>query len=319
MNHELDARYMDIGDLPTGGQSYDFDRIFMRQFILEELPLLHFGMTSKVRPHQHIIRAVQMACSVNISQLTDGDFCYIMAWLRRNSFPEFPVQARYTCNHMVYVDERNAIGFDVTAKTAAKRGFWLQPCGHTQSELVKHTKVIVHTLEDDDLVIKHPDIDFPRVETLTDYYEHVDADPRMKYVGSIARWVKKGKTYKAKLAYMLAQPDMKLFEEIERHTKLYFHGITEKVTLRCGQCNHVKEHESNPSLLAFFADNTDKDIYNMCYNLMSQFGASPDMKLPVRMFLYHHSTLAADRREAEQKAKAAAAQSRTMGTRRGFK
>lgn len=317
MNYELDARYMDIGDLPTGGVTYDFDRIFMRQFILEELPLLHHGMTSKTRPHQHIIRAVQLACSVDINQLTDGDFCYVMAWLRRSSFPEFPVQARYTCNHMVYVNENNKIGFDVTAKTAYKRGFWLQPCGHVQSELVKNTQVKVHTLEDDDLVIQHPDIDFARVQTLTDYYEHVDEDPRMKYVGSVARWVKRGTTYKAKLAYLMAQPDMKLFEEIERHMKKYFHGITEVVKLRCGQCNNVKSHESNPSLLTFFADNTDKDIYNMCYNLMSQFGASPDMKLPVRMFLYHHSTLAADRREAEQKAKAAAG--RTMGTRRGIR
>lgn len=315
MNHELDARYMDIGELPTGGVTYDFKRIFMRQFILEELPLLHFGMTARVRPHQHIIRAVQLASSVNINQLTDGDFCYIMAWLRKHSFPEFPVQARYTCNNMVYVNDKNAIGFDVTAKTAAKRGFWLQPCGHNQTELIKNTKVVVHTLDDDDLVIKHPDIDFARVETLTDYYEHIADEPRMKYVGSIARWVKRGKTYKAKLAYLMAQPDMVLFQAIEKIMKHYFHGVTEVVKLRCGQCNHVKENESNPSLLNFFADNTDKDIYNMCYNLMSQFGASPDMKLPVRMFLYHHSTLAADRRDAEQKQKAQAG--RTLGTRRG--
>lgn len=305
MDYARDARYINIGDLPSGGVTYDFTDIYVRQFILRELPLLHLGMTAKVRPHQHIIRAVQMTCSVDINQLTDGDFCYVMAWLRRNSFPEFPVNAQYTCNNMVYINNKNSIGVGITAKTAKSLGYWLSPCAHKQTELVKRVEIDVHTLDDDDLSIKNPEIDFPRVGTLTDFYDFIGTRPSMKYMGTLARWVKKGSTFKAKLAYLMSQKDMKLLEEIEKTSKLYFHGITERIRLRCGSCNHVKTHESSPSLLAFFADNTDKDIYNMIYNLMSQFGAAPDLDLPVRLFLHSHSTLAAERRDAEAKQKAA--------------
>jgi hypothetical protein len=302
---ENDPRYVDIGDLPTGAATYDFDRLYMRQFILEDLQLLHHGMTTKTRPHQHIIRAVQLTCSQDISRLTDGDFLYIMAWLRKQSFPDFPIQAQYICHNPVYVNVKNNIGQFPDAKTAAKEGYRLQPCGASNKILVRQNKVKIYTLEDDDLVIKHPDIDFARVETLTDYHEYIEANPRDKYVADLARWVKKGKTFKAKLTYLMAQKDFTLFDEIERTKTKYFHGVTENIQLVCGQCNHTRWHESNPSLLSFFSDNTDKDIYNMSYNLMSQFGAAPDLKLPARMFIYHHSTLVADRRDAENKAKQA--------------
>lgn len=321
-NSDLDALFMEIGDLLTGNPAqddfYSFDRLYLRQFVLKELPLIHTGMTAKTRPHQHIIRAVQMACSVDINQLTDGDFMYVMARLRKSSFPEFPVRAQYTCSNMVYVNSKNNIGFGINPKDAKRLGFRLQPCGHSQSEIVPHTEVLLNTLDDNDNRIKHPKISFPRVGTLTDYYDHIADHPHYKYVGDIARWVKPGKTYRAKLAYLMSQPDMDLFQEIEKYKTKYFHGVTEKVRLRCGQCNHVMYHESSPSMLSFFADNSDKDIYNMCYNLMSQFGVMPDMNMPVRMFLYHHSTLAADRREAEQKAKANNGGNKVMGTRRKY-
>lgn len=321
MKDDLDALFVEVGDLLTGNPAiddfYNFDRVYLRQFVLKELPLLHTGMTAKTRPHQHIIRAVQMCCNVDINQLTDGDFMYIMARLRKSSFPEFPVRAQYTCNNMVYVNAKNNIGFGVQAKDAKRLGFTLQPCGHTQSEIVPQTEIKLNTLEDDNNRLIHPKISLPRVGTLTDYFEHIDDHPRDKYVGDIARWLKPGKTFKAKLAYLMAQPDMKLFEEIEKVKTQWFHGVTEKVRLRCGQCNHVMFHESSPSMLSFFADNSDKDVYVMCYNLMSQFGVMPDMNMPVRMFLYHHSTLAADRREAEQKAKAQQNGGKpVMGTRR---
>lgn len=303
-----DARYMDIGDLPSGGATYTFDRVYLRQFVLRELPLLHHGMTARVRPHQHIIRAVSMACSIDINELTDGDFCYVMAWLRRQSFPDFPVQAKYTCTQPVWVNKRNnSLGDSkLTKADAARLGYVREACNGQNNELVHQTEIVVYTLEDDDLVIKHPEIDFPRVATLTDFHEYIDENPHMKYNAELARWIKRGNSFKAKLLYLNAQKDMTLYEEIEEIRKKYFHGITEKIRLRCGQCNAIRFHETEPSLLKFFADNTEKDIFNMIYNLMSQFGVSADMDMPVKMFMYHHNQLASDRRAAEQRAREAA-------------
>lgn len=298
-----DPRYMDIGDLPSGGATYTFDRIYLRQFDLQELPLLHYGMTTRVRPHEHIIRAVSMACNVDITQLTDGDFCYVMAWLRRHSYPDFPVHAKYTCLHPVWTRTLDkTIGDPKMSKVEAKaKGYIMLPCGGENTEMIHRVEVVVYTLDDDDLVIKHPEVDFARVSTLNDYYMFVEDNPHAKYMAGLARWVKSGTTFRAKYAYLKAQKNLDLWEAIEELREKYFHGITEKIRLRCGQCNNVRFHETEPSLLKFFADNTEQDIYNMSYNLMSQFGVNPDMKSPAKMFMYHHNQLAADRRAQEQK------------------
>lgn len=314
MNAEMDARFFDIGDLPSGGATYSFKRCYVRAFDAEELPLLHFGMHTRVRPHEHIIRAVQLACSFDIKELTDGDLCYVMAWLRRQSFTETANQAKYTCNNMLYQDDIGNI-YRVTKQEAARQGYIYKPCGRENVNLIKQTQLNIHTLEDEKLQkIDHPEIDFARVSTLADYHEYVDDNPHMRFQAGLARWVRKGSSFRAKLLYLNGQPDMKLWEEIERIRDQYFHGITEVIRLRCSDCNHEKEHESTPSILSFFADNSDKDVYNMMYNLMSQFGAAPNMKMPAKMLIYHHGVLVDDRRKSEQAAKEKAAQHR-----RGFR
>ncbi|MNR51824.1 hypothetical protein D3C85_1715580 [compost metagenome] len=78
------------------------------------------------------------------------------------------------------------------------------------------------------------------------------------------------------------------------------------------------EHESRPRLLSFFADNSEQDIYNMSYNMLTHLGAQPDMKMPAKMFFYHHSTFITDKREADKQAQAKQQQTtrnRQMGQR----
>lgn len=306
-----DARYFDIGDMPSGGKTYDYDKFYVRQFAAEELPLLHYGMNTRVRAHEHVIRAVQMACSADISQLTDGDLCYVMAWIRRQSFPETPLQAKYVCTNMLFQDDVGNIYHKITRKEADLKGYVLKACGRENVNLIKSTAINIHTLEDESLqVVNHPDIDFARVITLADFHEMVDEKPWLRYKLDLARWVRKGKTLKAKLMFLDSQPDFKLWEAIEKIKEKHFHGITEEIQLRCSDCNNVKQHESTPCLLKFFADNSDKDVYNMTYNLMAQFGASPNLKMPAQMLMYHHSTLVDDRRKSDQAAKERAAQHR---------
>lgn len=317
-DYERDPRYVDIGDLLTGFAPYEFKNIYMRQFVLEDLNLLHTGMSARIRPYSHIVRAVQMACSVDVTQLTDGDFEYVMAWLRKHSYPDFPMIATYTCKNLVVLRPDNSIAFDVALKDADAQGFRVGHCDGENKELVKSTRIRVKTLDDDDLLIKDPDIDFPRVGTLTDYYDVLSEKPHLRYIGALARWVKRGKDFNAKLLYLMSQPDMSLFERIEDHQKRYYHGITEAMSLVCGQCGHKMEHESRPRLLSFFADNSEQDIYNMSYNMLTHLGAQPDMKMPAKLFFYHHSTFITDKREADKQAQARQQQStrnRQMGQR----
>lgn len=294
-----DARFVDIGDLPTGFKPYSFKQIYMRQLILEELNLIHTGMASRVRPYQHIIRAVQLCCSANVLELTDGDFEYLMAWLRKHSYPDFPSIAKYTCKHLVYVRKDNSIEFD---EAIAKRdGLKLQPCNADVKELVRNTKIRVHTI-DDHLDLADDEIDYPRIATLTDYYDEVDQRPELKITGKIARWVKAGSTFAEKLKILEDQPDLRLWEKIEQVMNVYYHGITEVMNLKCGECGNVMQHEAQPRLLSFFADNSEVDIFNMSYNMLTHFNIPPDMKLPVKMFFYHHNTFVMDKKKAEQQA-----------------
>lgn len=299
MDYLNDARFVDIGDLPTGFKPYTFKQIYMRQLVLEELNLIHTGMAARVRPYQHIIRAVQLCSSVDVNLLTDGDFEYVLAWLRRHSYPEFPAIATYTCSNPVYQRPDKSIEFDV--KKANMERLTLKPCGGDNKELVRKVNVRVHTIEDHQF-LNEPDIDFPRVGTLTDYYDAVDLDPKVKVVGAMARWVKHGTTFAEKLAFLMDQDGLDLYERIERISKQFYHGITEVMTLKCGECGHTMTHESQPRLLAFFADNSETDIFNMSYNMLTHFNVSPDMKLPVKLFFYHHNTFVMDKKKAEQAA-----------------
>ena len=302
MNYLNDARFVDIGDLPTGFKPYDFKQLYMRQMVLEELHLIHTGMVARVRPYQHIIRAVQLCCSIDVNQLTDGDFEYVLAWLRKHSYPDFPAIATYKCQHLVYLRNDNSIEFDPV--TAQRERLTLKPCGGENKELVRQVGTRVHMI-DDDLILNDPVIDFPRVATLTDYYDAVDLKPSLKYTGMLARWIKAGETFADKLEILNSQKDLEVVARIEKAVETYYHGISEVMRLKCGECGHVMEHSAQPRLLSFFADNSETDIFNMIYNMLTHFNVQPDMKLPVKMFFFHHNTFIMDKKKAEQAALAA--------------
>lgn len=300
-----DARFLDIGDLPTGFSPYEFKQLLIRQFTVAELQLLHHAMHSQHKPYAHIIRAVQMACSIDVNKLTDGDFEYVMAWERMHSFPKVPLQVSWQCKNPVWIhkDTKRMGNPKMDAKTAHAEGYEKQPCDYNNVVIINNAKTCVHTLDDDNLTLPYNDLDFPRVSTLSDFHEYIKETPSMRHMGEVARWIKSGSNFHAKLKYLLAQPDMELYERILAIRGEYHHGISEKMHLNCKGCDYTFEHESTPRLLSFFADNSEADIYNISYNLLSGFGMQPDMNMPAKIFLYHHSTMAKDRQEAEQRAK----------------
>lgn len=300
-----DARFLDIGGVPTGFAPYPFKQLLLRQFTVAELQLLHHAMHSKDRPYFHIIRAVQLATSVDVSLLTDGDFEYLMAWLRKHSFPTVPLQVSWKCQQHIWAhEEDNHIGDPMMdPHTAAIKGYKREPCAHSNVEIVTFVQPLVHTLDEHLQEIPDPELDFPRVNTLSDFNEYIEEHPYMLHMAEVARWIKAGKTFKAKLAFLNAQPDCELYERIVDTRGKYHHGVSEKMRLNCKMCDHRFVHESSPRLLSFFADNSETDIFNISYNLLSGFGMQPDMSMPAKIFLFHHSQMAKDRQEAELRAK----------------
>jgi hypothetical protein len=311
-----DARYLDIGDLPTGYAPYKelgLKQIYLRPFVVKELPLIHLGSKAKVGGLSSILRAVNMVASCDIYCLTDGDFEFLLAWLRRNSYPTSPMLVSWICKKTNVVEkETRKFILEQEAKYLTEtdmriHNYEYELCDAENSTIVHNAKVLVDTLDDDCLYIKYDDIDFARVNTLVEYDTLIESDPSISKVADLARWVKAGNTLAEKIE-ILESSDIDLYERIVETQNMFKHGIRESMSMQCRVCRNKVEHTSKPNLRSFFSDNTETDIYNIQYGLMSEFGVAPDDDMPIKKLLYHHSCLAKDKQdEKERNAQQAAA------------
>ena len=302
-----DPRYLDIGDLPTGFAPYEdigLKQIYLRPFEVRELPLLHLGAKARVGGIGHIIRAVNMVASCDVNCLTDGDFEFILTWLRKASYPESPMLVTWDCRK-VNIVEKETRRFVRDTKFLTKtdmdlKGYEPEQCNTNNRTIVHDVRILVDTLDDDNLYIQHDDIDFPRVRTLLEFEEMVSEDPSVEQIAKIARWVKAGETVKEKID-ILNNSDIDLYERIVDCQKEYEHGVRETMTMKCRECQNRVSHTAKPKMRSFFADNTESDIYDIQYNLMSEFGVAPDDSMPTKKLLYHHSCLAKDKQEEKER------------------
>lgn len=304
MKQEIDARFIDIGDLPTGFEPYDFKQLYLREFTLEELRLLHIGMHSRVKPMNHLIRAIQLCASEDINELTDGDFEFVCAWERMNSYPKAPLQVNWHCKQVnqVYKSDRTFVqGKPLNDVEMALKGVEWETCNTENLEIVNRYSTQLITLDDDKLKIADPEIDFPRVKTLADAHTYMLEHPEDKHMAYCARWVKQGKDFRAKFVYLRSRKDLDLYERILEAQQTYRHGITEVMHLRCRVCDYRWQHTTAPRLLSFFADNTQEDIFKIQYSMLAEFGMQPDMKMSAKQFLYTYSSLVKDKQEAAER------------------
>lgn len=308
MKKDIDAAFVDIGDLPTDFAPYDFDELYIREFTVEDLKLVHMGMRGRVRPLSHILRAIQLCITEDVEVLTDGDLEFIMAWLRLNSYPKGPLLVNWTCNqrNMVYKDNRTFYrGEPLTWQQMAVKNIEYENCDTPNVETVplgRYTTRIHAFDSKEQATITDPEIDFARAGTLVDFHDYIQENPHDRHMAEIARWVKKGKTFAAKLAYLNAQNDLDLYERIREARKTYHHGVSEVIQLRCRVCDYRWEHTAAPRLLSFFADNTEEDLFAIQYNLLSTFGMQSDPKMPAKMLLFYHSSMVKDKQEEAQRA-----------------
>jgi hypothetical protein len=301
-----DARFSDIGDLPTGFSPYSFDMMYIRPFSVMELNLLYNGMKAKRNGLDFIIRAVGMVVSCDVNELTDGDFEFVMAWLRLRSYPKGPLLVKWDCQKVNVVDSKTKIiyeGDDVTELTSRDlklRGFELETCNRENNEIVHNAKLNIISLDDANLTIDNDLLDFPRIGTLNSYNVIVAEDKEHEYSAGLARWIKEGKTLDDKLK-IVETLDMVTYNRILECIKEYKHGIEENMELRCRGCDNRVPFTSRPDPLSFFADNSDQNIMDMQYSLLTEFGMQPDLSLPSRQLLYFNSCLAKDKQEAAEK------------------
>lgn len=300
-----DPRFTDIGDLPTGFapyEKYGLKKIYIRSFTVGELPLIHHAALTKST--RSIIRVANMASSCDVNILTDGDFGYLLTWLRKTSYPESPLVFSWECRkvNIIEKESKKFVESDrvFTEQEMLLKNYTREVCGTSNTTIVYNVETSLYTLDDDNLYIKDDDVDFARVGTLVDYEDYIKEHPDDEHVASIARWVKAGDTFKEKMD-ILENSSVDLYERIVEVQKEFNHGVTESVTLACKSCSNKFQHTSKPKFSSFFADNTEIDVYNIQYSLMSEFGVPPDDTMPTKKFLYHYSCLAKDKKEERER------------------
>ena len=305
-----DYRYVDVGDLPTGFGPYvglGVKKVYVRSFCVKELSLLHMGSNLGSSGISHIIRAVDMAISCDVNILTDGDFEYMMAWLRLNSYPKAPSLVRWTCRKLNVIESEGRAfytkpdAWSLSEREMALRGLEYEVCNASNNEIVHNVKMDILTFDDDDLTMEYDDLDFPRVDTLVELNELIQSRPEYEHHARMARWVKEGSTLQEKMDALDRAPDLDMYFRIQECIKRYQHGVVEKMKLRCRTCGNTVDHDSVPNPLTFFADNSEKDILDIQYTLLAELKLQPNDDMPAKTLLYHHSCLAKDKQEEEER------------------
>jgi hypothetical protein len=306
-----DSRFRDIGDLPTSFKLYEFKSILARPFTLNELYILSAG--TRVKSVLHVLRAAQMVVSCDINDLTEGDLLYVLAWIRKNSYPESPVNATWVCANTILTDQYNSVlsidkALGKSMKEIDRIGWTLKKCGHENVYLSHGASMSVKILEKIDLPVG---LCYPIVGTLVEEEELLD-DPEFKHIVGALRWIKQGETIKDKFDYVKSLGNLDLFNQAMSLSKQGIsHGVTETIPIECMTCSHKQTIRGIvPNLIKFFAGYTDTSLYNMQYNLASAFNINIEDSMPSQKLLYIHSSFVKDLNHKKELAANQAAQKR---------
>lgn len=301
LNYELDSRFLDVGQIPSGFKPYQFDKIFARPFTLEELLLIH--SSKSLDTLTHTCRAIDLVISVDVNELTDGDLAYLMAWLRLYSYPQAPTNAIWQCKYPTYFDAMGKYcGTHKTLKPVdiKRKGLIAKPCDKKNVYMAHGASQEIHLLDDD---FELPEgLDFPRARTLLEA-EDLDDKPELQKLFPALRCIADGKTLTDK--YDLAKANWELFLRAQAFSKEYTHGVEEIVPIECLGCNTRDTIRRPINIKSYLYGQNDESIYDMQYNLMSAFHIDPDDKMPSKRFLYHHACFVKDMRERKEKAQVA--------------
>lgn len=307
----ITSEHVNIGDLPTGFVPYrclGISEIYMRPLHVGELSLIYFATSTK-RHIDYIIRALNAVSNIDMSVLTEADFRFAMAWLRLASYPEAPTFVRWKCTQHVVEDANGDVD-----RFATEDDENFVECGHENNELVSNAQTRISSVDDDFDGL--PEFaDFPRMNTLQAYYDHIEEFPEDAELADIARHCAYGNTLKEKIRALdqLSVPQFMYLLKLRRE----WYGVYEILNLRCKRCNNRLPYRSNVNFKTYFAANTEKNILDIEYSLLTHFSLQPNPELPAKRFFYYNSCLAKDLKEADEKRRLAEAAAKNGAGKKG--
>lgn len=252
-----DSRYQDIGNLPSNFYPYPGEtKMYIRPFTIKELKLV--SKAAILKDMSHLIRAVDLVCSMDAGNLSVGDFYYVLMWLRIHSMPKTPYVVEWHCGEAVLQHRQTGerLANDETFEIPKDEKNWkVEQCKAHNSEVVHMTNVEILTLDETNFdgipqngIVEY---DFPRARNIQEVQEAL-LDPEMQLIVGAAQWVKSGDTLADKISILEAQPDLQAFDDAAVLQESIEHGVVEDTTLTCRECLKRTPHTLAVDALTFF-------------------------------------------------------------------
>ncbi len=238
--------------LPSRYIPYNFKQVNLKTISPAAIPF--FARAVETDDLAPVLEAMQTCIDVDVNELTEGDFYYILTIMRVVIFKRNALVARWRCQSDMFqrpdTKERwtrqNLLDY-VEAWNSGVREGMVDPatlpldsvvCDFNNEEKVEPDDLILHYLpeqtEDSVPLQLHPSLDFPRARHLAECYQlsdDVDHGPLVR----VAKWVRDGRTIMEKIDLIMA--DMDLYELALDAEANYRHGVTRYVKKKCRCCD----------------------------------------------------------------------------------
>lgn len=256
----------DSSNLPSRGIPYAVKSIEVNPFRPRHLPYLSESILTK--NDAPMIEAVGQVMDFDVYQLTDGDFYYILTWLRFFS-RDLPIFCEWECTGIIFTREGDTSGkiytmeeidnmaeqYDAAKGTEAEEHmedpskivFLEHDCDEYNNQTVAFEDFTVKYMDESEL---DADLDYPRVRDLVAYKE-LGADVRNQKVIGPVRYLREGKTLHDRLN-SLDNIEMELFDKATRAHFQFDHGVMQRVHKVCPRCGRAHAFDVNVDAHSFF-------------------------------------------------------------------
>lgn len=255
----------DVNDLPSGGIPYALKSIDVQPFRPRHMPYISEAILAE--NNGPLIEAVGMVMDFDVNQLTDGDFYYILTWLRFHS-RDIPIYATWDCEGTLFrrkdtgavysiddIDEmvvqwEKAKGTEAeaTMEDPQKIEFEDIPCTHSNRIPTKFEDFHIMRMSDVPLDDR---LDYPRVRHMVEFMDLVRENRFTKVIGPV-RYIKDGFNLRAKLEIVDELEDMSLFDAASRAHFDYEHGVLQRITKKCEVCGTTHDFNVTIDAQSFF-------------------------------------------------------------------
>lgn len=246
--------YQDIGALPSQFHGYDWDKMYIRPFLIPDFTLI--SKAAAMGDMNHMLRAIDLTITQPAAELTIGDFYYTMMWLRIHSMPKTPLIVDWTCEAGVLTNKKDGsiiFNDDDFKNPDNVQDYEVKRCDTQTTESITMVNLEILSLDEEPEKVVIPEgFDFPRAKHIEDIKAALK-DPEKTMLVPAVQWIA-GETLADKFkALHEAEDGLDMFATAQALNERYSnHGIREVTTLQCRRCRNKVPYEVSITPLSFF-------------------------------------------------------------------